>query len=271
MIPNLDLSRPIKVSYGMGVDSTAMLIGLHIFGIKPDVILFADTGGEKPETYAYLPVIQEWLAVVGFPPVTVVRYVPTRAPYQTLEGKCAVNETLPSLAFGYKSCSLVFKRDPQEKWLESYGPAIECWNRNEKVQVLIGYDAGPADSRRSKISNDAQYEYIYPLRQWGWVREHCVDKIKEAGLPVPMKSSCWFCPAMKKDEVEWLARVHPELFAKGVAMEIRARTGKHGLKSTKGLGRSWSWVEYAESCAKRHLPVMPPIDESVFNVLEKEE
>ena len=44
---------PFSVAYGMGVDSTAMLVGLAERGIRPDAILFADVGGEKPETYAY--------------------------------------------------------------------------------------------------------------------------------------------------------------------------------------------------------------------------
>ena len=41
--------QPIVVAYGMGVDSTAMLIGMYLRGLRPDLILFADTGGEKPE------------------------------------------------------------------------------------------------------------------------------------------------------------------------------------------------------------------------------
>src|SRR5262249_20095839 len=60
--------RLVQVAYGAGVNSTAMLIGLYRMGIRPDRILFADTGGENPETYAYLPVIQRWLASLGVPP-----------------------------------------------------------------------------------------------------------------------------------------------------------------------------------------------------------
>ena len=45
------MTGPLVVSYGMGVDSTAMLIGMAQRSIRPDLILFADTGGEKPETY----------------------------------------------------------------------------------------------------------------------------------------------------------------------------------------------------------------------------
>ncbi len=54
--------EPIIVAYGAGVDSTAMLIGLRDRGIRPDLILFADTGSEKPETTAYLTIIGAWLA-----------------------------------------------------------------------------------------------------------------------------------------------------------------------------------------------------------------
>ena len=36
---------PLVVAYGLGVDSTAMLIEFVNRGIKPDLILFADTVG----------------------------------------------------------------------------------------------------------------------------------------------------------------------------------------------------------------------------------
>ena len=42
------------VSFGGGVNSSAMLIGMHERGITPDAILFSDTGGEKPETYQHI-------------------------------------------------------------------------------------------------------------------------------------------------------------------------------------------------------------------------
>ena len=46
------------VSYGAGINSTAMLIGLHQKGIPIDLILFADPGGEQPYTYEYLPIME---------------------------------------------------------------------------------------------------------------------------------------------------------------------------------------------------------------------
>lgn len=94
---------PLVVAYGVGVDSTAMLVEFARRQIRPDLILFADTDGEKPETYQYLSVIRPFLVRVGFPDVITVRYHPTRAAYQTLEAQCLHTGTLPSLAYGGKS------------------------------------------------------------------------------------------------------------------------------------------------------------------------
>jgi len=236
----------LKISYGMGVDSTAMLVGMRQRGIRPDVIMFANTKGEKRRTYAYRAIIDAWLERVGFPAIIEVAYEPTRAPYTTLEEKCFANETLPSLAFGGHSCSTIFKKDQQEKFLSTYPPAMEVWARGEKVVVAIGYDCGPRDSRRSKIKDDDRYSYCYLLQQWGWDREECERQILAAGLPLPPKSSCTFCPAMRREEVIELKREEPDKFRRGVAMEINARQGKHGLTSAAGLGRHWSWLELAD-------------------------
>ena len=45
------------VSYGGGVNSTALLVGLHQHRIPVDLILFADTGAEHPHTYACLDIM----------------------------------------------------------------------------------------------------------------------------------------------------------------------------------------------------------------------
>src|SRR4051812_35822912 len=133
---------PLVVAYGLGVDSTAMLVEFARRGVRPDLILFADTGGEKPETYQYLPVIQSYIKGVGFPPVVTVRYEPRTAPYRTLEGQCLHTGTLPSLAYGGKSCSLKYKRGPQDKYILKHYPPTEFVRRGRRVVRAIGFDAG---------------------------------------------------------------------------------------------------------------------------------
>jgi hypothetical protein len=227
------------VAYGMGIDSTALLVGLKNRGVTPDAIVFADVGSEKPETYAYEAVIQDWLKKVGFPSITTVRYQPKNfknwPPYSSLEENLLTNSTLPSLAFGFKSCSQKWKIQPQDKWAKSWKPALECWSNGGKVRKMIGYDAGPADMRRRNHAGgieDPLYDYEYPLIEWEWDREKCKSVIAAEGIPVPEKSACYFCPATRPHELHTMGK---DLLKKIIIIEGRA--APH-LKSVEGLWRS---------------------------------
>ena len=68
--------QPIIVAYGVGRDSTALIVEMQRRGIRPDAILFANIGSEKRETYEFIPVFSQWLTSHGFPRITVVRYEP---------------------------------------------------------------------------------------------------------------------------------------------------------------------------------------------------
>lgn len=191
--------QPVVVANGVGVDSMALLIHMKRIGWRPDLILHADPGSEFPQTYDYIPVMTRALASWRFPTITVVRYVPSNfkhwPPYYTLEENCFTNGTLPSLAFGFKSCSQKWKVAPQNKYCESWPPAIACWQRGGRVLKLIGYDAGPKDQRRCNhvgSPSDPRYEYRYPLTEIGWDRKRCIKEIEKEGWPVPHKSSLLF-------------------------------------------------------------------------------
>jgi hypothetical protein len=220
---------PLVISYGMGVDSTSMLIGLADKGIRPDMILFADTGGEKPATYEYgRDIMSPWLAKIGFPPIITVRYVPQRfknwPPYKSLEENCLTNSTVPSLAFRRnKSCSQKWKISPQDKHTAQWEPALAAWESEMQVRKMIGYDAGPADIRRRKLATkteDPLYAYEYPLIRDGWEREKCKEVIAAAGLPVPPKSACFFCPSTKAEELHEMPK---DLLRRIVMIEARSR------------------------------------------------
>lgn len=247
---------PIIVAYGMGVDSTAMLIGLRDRGIKVDLVLFADTGSEKPETMAYLPIIQAWLARYGFPHVTVIKRHSPRAGDTSLHAECLRKSVLPSLAYGGHSCSLKWKVDPQWRFAQRYfgwDRRRQAWPHGPFVTKLIGYDAGPRDSRRRANAAGKWppgHQYRYPLAEWGWTREDCEQVILTEGLPLPVKSACWMCPASKRSEVDWLAVTHPDLARTAIEMERRAHA--RGLTTTQGLGRRWSWTEYLGCGDPRH-------------------
>jgi len=232
---------PLVVADGLGVNSTALLIQLKRIGICPDLILFADTGSEKRETYAYLQIRQAWLRSARFPELIVVRRRGVRVADRTLEDQCLRTGTLPSLAYGGKSCSLKWKVAPQNKFCNHWEPALRCWQSGQRVFKAIGYDAGPSDGRRIKEFRDPKYRFWYPLRDFALDRAACIDLIRSEGLAVPCKSACFFCPATKKPELIQLQNQHPDLVDRALAIEQRALPN---LRSVKGLGRSFAWTTW---------------------------
>lgn len=236
---------PIVVCCGVGVDSVAMLVGLHARSVRPDLILFADVGAEREGTYEFIPVLREWLQRVGFPDLTIVRYVPKDfkhwPPYHTIEENLFTNSTLPSIAYGGHSCSKKWKIDPQNKYIKQWPPAIEAWAKGQKVIKYVGFDAGARDSKRATkqcgtfaIQADEYllYSIEFPLQLWGWDRERCKAEIAAAGMPVPPKSSCYFCTAMKTWEVDELSKAK----LRRIVM-IEARAAQRNLDAA--MERGW--------------------------------
>lgn len=129
-----------------------------------------------------------------------------------------------------------WKRQPMDRYLRSRKDCIEAWEKKELVTRCIDIDAG--ETRRRKLPPDDRWFYRYPLVEWGWDRESCIDAIKDAGLPMPGKSACFFCPAARKSEVLDLAKNYPDLFARAVAIERNS-----AAHTIKGLGRSYSWED----------------------------
>ena len=113
---------PSVVSFGGGVNSTALLIGMHERGQRPDAILFSDTGGERPTTYEHIEAMKAWCVMAGFPELTTVRY--HESAHGTLEQECLNNETLPSKAFGFGGCSVKWKRAPMDRWVAAWPQAV---------------------------------------------------------------------------------------------------------------------------------------------------
>jgi len=236
----------IVAAYGMGTNSTAYLIEMVRRQEPMHLILSADTGGEFAHTYSYSDMFSEWLVAHGYPPVT---RVVKGGRQETLEQYCLRTGMLPSLSYGFKSCSQKFKIEPQEKYVNNWEPARQLWKAGGKVTKLIGYDMD--EPHRAAIPEDAKYRYRYPLLEWGWGRDECVEAIQAAGLPLPGKSSCFFCPSTRKAEIVDMLDHQPIYLARALAIEKNAEaSGKN--HSVNGLGRRLNWSNYvAEVTAAR--------------------
>jgi hypothetical protein len=247
----MSVSRELViVSYGGGTDSTALLIEMVNRGEPaPHAILFADTGGEHPHTYAFLAIFSDWLEAHGYPRITIIKKGGRDI---TLEQDCLEKNTLPAVAFGWKTCSQRFKVQPQEKWMNNDVACQAQWIVGRRVTNIIGMEYG--EERRVR-PNDEKYIKRYPLIEWKIDREACIEIIKAAGLPLPGKSSCFFCPNMKKPEIEALGKLYPDLLQRALDMEARALPH---LETVKGLGRRFAWRDVVEG--RPTPPVAEPED-----------
>lgn len=251
------------MAFGGGTNSTAMMVGLWELGQTVDLIIFADTGGEKPHTYRAVEEASAWGVEHGFPPIervarhTTVSKLERIGTYTTLEEDCNAKGMLPSIAYGFKGCSQKYKIEPQNKFCNSNRLCLAEWALGRKVEKLIGYDMD--EPHRAHIPSDEKYEFVYPLIEWGWGRDECVEAIKRAGLTQPGKSACFFCPSTTKPELQELMHRYPDLMERAIAMEDKARPS---FTNIKGLGRNFSWREWLEADeAQRKLLPDPIITE----------
>jgi hypothetical protein len=232
---------PIAVSYGAGTNSTAMLVLLWRKGITPDLISFADTGGEKPHTYQHIETMQNWLKSIGFPQIIIVKKQYRGGEIANLFDHSVSRKMLPSLAYGFKKCSQKFKIQPQIKLKNNFPLFKEHWKAGGKVLNLIGYDIDEPNRVQNSlaaVAKDKKYYTAYPLYEEGMTREDCIELIKSEGLPAPGKSACFFCPASKLPEIAALKNTYPDLYRAALDME-----GNAELTSVKGLGRRFAWKD----------------------------
>ena len=199
------------LSFGAGVNSTALAILLINEGWKGPIV-FADTGCEWPETYEHLALFEQWLKPRGF---GVVKISPSLTPQfyresdvgMTVLTYCERRRMVP-LAHR-RWCTVRFKIKPLERWQEA----------NRCSSKLLGIAADEA--HRSK-------GFARPLVDRHIGREGCKEIITDAGLPVPPKSGCYICPMQRASEWRKLWQLHPDLFARAMALEENAVSKRPG-------------------------------------------
>jgi hypothetical protein len=244
----LPAGSPVIVSNGVGVDSIAMLIELRRLNIIPDAVVTALVGqgaygNEHGRFYDYLPILENWLAAAAFPAPAYVWYEMKRTPryflYRSLAGNCLANRTLPSISFRRNhSCSLKYKGAEIDRWVTDRYGDTPCYR-------LIGYDLGEQyratrfAAKPARVGPRRHDHFLYPLQLWGLTRPDCAAIIAAAGLPSPGLSSCFFCAAMRPEEVDALTAA--ELWVI-VILEAHAQIK---LKTIRGLwGHGERMTEY---------------------------
>jgi hypothetical protein len=186
------------LSFGGGVNSVATLLLL-----KPRVLIFADTGDEYPETYAYISqYVLPFVQVYGGDFVVV-----RNKTYKSLRDQAISERIIPVRL--YRWCTDKWKIRPIREYLKR-GALLPC------VQ-MIAIDAG--ESHRARPSDRSEIINRFPLLERGLDRDDCLAIIEKHGWPGPPKSGCFYCPFQSKRRWIALKRCHPELFQIAVEME----------------------------------------------------
>lgn len=219
------------LSFGGGVNSVAMSVLLVERGWRGPIV-FADTGGEHPETYCYLEYFvrqflqPRGLEVIRLPPGSAYHSRKARLP---LEAYCLAAGIVPLLAVRW--CSVEWKRDPLVRWAKAHGCQVQ----------LLGISA----SEPQRVRDDPMVRY--PLVEEGLTRGECRRLIRRAGLLVPRKSGCFFCPGSSLSSWRALYFQHPELYQRAEELEdnASARCKKwatldpHGVSLRQHRQRRW--------------------------------
>jgi len=193
------------LSYGGGVNSTALAILLINEGWKGPLV-FADTSSEWPETYEFMDFFeQDWLKPRGF---EIIRLHPKFTPEfyrkryrMPLYDYCWQYHMVPLVRARF--CTRLYKTLPIAAWCKKNGIETQ----------LLAIDAGEAH-RMPQAQR--------PLVGRGIDRAGCKSIIREAGLVVPHKSGCYFCPMKSRWRWRVLWAKHPDLYDKAVALEENA-------------------------------------------------
>lgn len=114
---------------------------------------------------------------------------------------------------GTRSCTADFKIKVIAKELKRRGATAE---QPATIGIGISVDEiGRANNRRV----EPHEQIVYPLLDLGIRRTDCARIIRDAGLPVPPKSSCYFCPFHRPETWHDMRREQPAEFEKACQLE----------------------------------------------------
>lgn len=235
---------PRVVSYGGGVQSTALLVLAAQRVIDFPVFLFANVGddSEHPKTLEYIREHAAPFAAHHGIELHMLDRIRRDKTVETLYGRLTRpgSRSLPipvrmsNGAPGTRSCTADFKIIVIGRWLKAHGAS-----ESSKATVGIGISLDEIE-RLNKRKAMAYENPVYPLldHEPPLRRDDCARIIRSAGLPVPPKSACWFCPMHRPSAWAEMKRDEPDLFARSCALEDllnerRAELGKDQVWFTR--------------------------------------
>lgn len=231
------------ISYGGGVQSTAMLVLAARKEIDFPVAIFANTGddSEHPASIAYVRDVAIPYAQTNGIDLQEIQRHKRDGSVETLYGR--LMSPSPSIGIpvrmntsgapGNRNCTIDFKIRPIAKELKRLGATA-------KNPAIVALGISVDEYQRMRSDSGIPHEVLtYPLIDRRMDRSACIELIKREGLPVPGKSSCWFCPYHSIANWRKQLKTEPELFERSAQLEetINARRAVLGKGSVWLTGR----------------------------------
>lgn len=209
-------------SYGGGVQSNAVMVMQKRGMVQYDYFIFSNVGedSENPSTLEYIEnLAKPYMEKHGINFVELRKKI--RGEVVTLHDYImADNSTVPIPAYlqsgapGNRICTVDWKIKLIARYTKKQGAS-----KSSPATVGIGISTDEftrmADSRVPWQVNE------YPLIDQRMSRKDCIKLITDEGLPIPPKSSCYFCPYHSYLSWVTMREKQPELFAKAVEVENR--------------------------------------------------
>lgn len=216
-------------SYGGGVQSTAALVLAATGRIDFRIFLFSNVGAdsEDPATLDYVNDYAKPYAAKHGIELHELHRVRIRGQaagkVETLYGRLARDgsRSLPipvrmsNGAPGTRSCTTTYKIEVIGQWLRAHGAS-------EISKATVGVGISLDEIHRVNARKAMPYETVsYPLLDHDppLRRLDCERIIRSAGLPVPPKSACWFCPFHRPQVWAEMRRDRPDLFERACGLE----------------------------------------------------
>ncbi|WP_210747772.1 phosphoadenosine phosphosulfate reductase [Actinomadura latina] len=228
------LCGPIRAfSYGGGWQSTAALVLAAQGRIDFQTFLFANVGydSEHPATLAYIRDHAAPYAAAHGIDLRELHRIRRDGTTETLYGRLMregsrsipIPVRMSNGAPGTRSCTADFKIRVIGRWLKAHGASA-----TNPATIAIGISLD--EIHRANTRRHEPYERItYPLLDLGIRRTDCPRILRSAGLPVPPKSACWFCPFHRLTTWQDMRREQPALFTKACHLENTINQRRHAL------------------------------------------
>jgi hypothetical protein len=206
------------VSYGGGVQSTALVILAMRHQWPVDEIVHVDLlAAESPRTREYVEYIRNWLRDEYGREITVIE--------RDLYGDMLANPSFTPVPWRgrrqkfmlRRQCTREYKVAPIQRYLTQKYP-------QGLIKLMLGISAD--EWTRMRQSSHSRIEHVYPLVEEMITRRHCLEIIRDAGLDLPAKSSCWFCPYRSTGSQWALIRQYPHLAEMATNLEDRINTAR---------------------------------------------